>query len=211
MNRKVLVFGATGKTGIKICEQLREHKISHIAFVRKPLENKMVLQNTELIYGNVLNVGDIEKAFKANVFTDIVIALGSRDLKNTKIRSTGTKNIVEVLSKLSINCKIHVISALGVGESWAQLDWFGKLICKVLINNTMKDHAAQEEIVINSTYKYHILRPVGLTDGDLTGKTLNQTQGFLPNNQISRADVAKYLVESLINEKIGFSSICKSN
>jgi len=211
MNRKVLVFGATGKTGIKICEQLNESKISHVAFVRNHPENKTVLQNTELIYGNVLNEADIVNALKANAFTDIVISLGSRDFKNTNIRSAGTKNILEVLNKLSINCKIHVISALGVGESWAQVDWFGKLICKVLIRNTMKDHEAQEKIVINSNFKFHILRPVGLTDGELTGKTLNQTQGFLPSNQISRADVAKYLVDNLRNDKIGFSSICKAN
>jgi hypothetical protein len=211
MKKKVIVFGATGKTGNKICEQLNENEIQNIAFIRKGSEEKIKSKNTELFYGNVLNKEDIEKAFLANEFTDVVISLGSRDLKKSSIRSKGTKNIVDILNKLSINCKIHVISALGVNNSWNQLNWFGKLICKVLINSTMKDHGLQEEIVVNSSQKFHIIRPVALTDGMPTGKILNKTEGFLPNNDITRADVAIYLVDGIITEKTGFSSICKEN
>jgi len=200
MNRKVIVFGATGSTGIKICEQLSEYKILHYAFVRKCSESKIKVQNTELIIGNVLNSEDIENAFKSNEFTDVVISLGSRDLKKTNIRSEGTKSIVEAMNKLSIKCKIHIVSALGVGESWSQMNWFGKLFCKILISNSMKDHGIQEEIVVKSSQKFHIIRPVGLTDGELTGKILNHTEGLMPNNQISRADVARYLVDSLAND-----------
>lgn len=211
MNRKVIVFGATGNTGVKICEQLQEYKIPHFAFVRKGSENKIVSQNTGLIFGNVLNSEDIENAFKTNEFTDVVICLGSRDLKKTQIRSQGTKNIVEVLNKLSIKNKIHIISALGVGNSWQQLNWFGKLICKILISNTMNDHTIQEETITKSSFEFHIIRPVGLTNGELSGKVLNQTEGMMPSNQISRADVARYLVENMVNNKVGFSSICASN
>lgn len=211
MKKKVIVFGATGKTGNKICEQLNENEIQHTAFIRKGSEEKIKSKNTALFYGSVLNEEDIEKVFLANEFTDVVISLGSRDLKKSYIRSKGTRNIVDVLNKLSINCKIHVISALGVNNSWDQLNWFGKLICKVLINSTMKDHGLQEDIVVNSSQKFHIIRPVGLTDGIATGKILNQTEGFLPNNDITRADVAKYLVDGIITEKTGFSSICKGN
>jgi hypothetical protein len=211
MNKKVIVFGATGKTGQEICKQLNEREIQHTAFIRKGSEEKIKSKNTLLLFGNVLNELEIESVLKTNEFTDVVISLGSRDLKNSNIRSKGTINIVDALNKLSINCKIHVISALGVNESWNQLNWFGKLICKVLINSTMKDHGLQEEAVVNSSQKFHIIRPVGLTDGMPTGKILNQTEGFLPNNDIARADVAKYLVDSLIADKTGFSCICKGN
>lgn len=208
MNRKVIVFGATGNTGIQICEQLHACSIPHAAFVRCGSENKMVLENTELIVGDALQCEDIENAFKTNEFTDVVICLGSRDLKKTHIRTEGSKNIVDVLNKLSIKCKIHVVSALGAGNSWSQLNWFGKLICKILISNTMNDHTAQEAVITKSSHEFHIVRPVGLTDGKLSANVLNQTQGLMPSNQISRADVALYLVESMLLNKTGFSSIC---
>jgi hypothetical protein len=57
-------------------------------------------------------------------------------------------------------------------------------------------------------YKYHIIRPVGLADGDGSAQIHNITKGFLPSNKISRADVAKYLVDNLKVDKQGFSSIC---
>jgi|GEM_PF-830337 uncharacterized protein YbjT (DUF2867 family) len=209
-NKIALVFGASGKTGQQICKKLNESVVRNFAFVRKGSEEKIESKKTEFIFGNVLNLNDIEQAIKAHQFTDVVIALGSRDLKKSFIRSTGTRNIVEVLNKLSIKYKIHVISALGVRESWSQVNWIGKLICKLFISSTMKDHGLQEDIVVNSSQKFHIIRPVGLTDGVETGKILNKTEGFMPSNIIARADVAKYLVDSMLADKNGFSSICKS-
>ncbi len=208
-NRKVIVFGATGKTGQQICQKLSVNDIQHFAFVRQGSEEKIKTQTTKLIFGNVLDKDDIEPAFMANHFTDVVIALGSRDLRKSDIRSKGTKNIIDVLNKLSATCKIHVVSALGVGESWTQLNWFSKLICKVLISNAMKDHELQEETIVNSGFEFHIIRPVGLTDGLATGKIIIQNSGILPNNTISRSDAAQYLVDSLLSDQSGFSSICK--
>lgn len=209
MNKKVIIFGATGKTGIKICEQLQELQIPHSALVRKGSEAKITTKDTNLVSGNVLHKEDVENALKSDNYTDVIIALGSRDLKKTLIRSDGTKNIVDALSKLSQKSKIHVISALGVGKSWSQLNWFGKLICKVLISNTMTDHNIQEEIVTSSSLEFHIVRPVGLTDGELSGNVICKNEGTMPSDKISRADVALYLVESMVDNKSGFSSICK--
>jgi nucleoside-diphosphate-sugar epimerase len=211
MNKTFIEFGATGVTGQKICEQLSERKIQHCAFVRKGSDEKITSKNTQVMYGNVLNEQDIENLLKTHECTDVVIALGSRDLKKSNIRSEGTKNIVDALNKRTIKSRIHVVSALGVRDSWNQLNWFGKLLCKVLLKNTMNDHEIQEKVVIESNNPYHIVRPVGLTDGMATGNIINQTEGFLPNNDISRADVAKYVVDSLLAEKTGFSSICKGN
>jgi hypothetical protein len=211
MNKKVIVFGATGKTGQNICEQLSDREIQNTAFVRMGSEEKIKSKNTELVYGNVLNEEEVENIFKTNEFTDVVIALGSRDFKKSNIRSKGTKNIIDVMNKLGTNCKIHIVSALGVNDSWNQLSWFNKLICKILIKNAMNDHGLQEDIVKNSAQKFHIIRPVGLTDRIAIGKVINQTEGFLPYNDISRADVAKYIVDNLLADKTGFSSICKGN
>jgi len=210
MDKKVVVFGASGKTGIQICEQLQEKSIPHFAFVRKGSENKIGTKNTELLWGDVLNPQDVETVIKEHHFTDVVITLGSKDLKNNQIRSTGTKNIVNALKKHSAQATVHVISALGVGNSWPQLNWISKLISKVLLKNTMNDHALQEEIITQYTQNFHIIRPVGLSDGQGTGKIWVQEQGKMPSYQVSRADVAQYLVDSLLSGKKGFSSVCKT-
>ncbi len=105
--------------------------------------------------------------------------------------------------------KIHLISALGVGESWSQLKWHAKLLSNVLLKSVMNEHRIQEKLVTSSPYPYHIIRPVGLKDGESVGDVHVQSEGFLPSNTIKRADLAKYLVESMIESKDGISAVCQ--
>jgi len=211
MNRNVIVFGATGKTGIAICRELKEKKIPYSVFVRKKSSSKILHSSIRIKKGDVLNTEDVEGVFQNEVFTDVIIALGSKDLKSDSIRSKGTKHILEALTKNKSNSFIHVISALGIGESWNQLKWHGKLISKLLIKSTMNDHTEQEKLVRNSSNPYHILRPVALKDGEATGEIHVQNEGFLPSNSIKRADVAKFLVESLLENKEGINGICQKS
>lgn len=210
MKRNIIVFGATGKTGSHVCKELNTKNIKHAVFVREASAEKLSASSAKIIAGDVLDVNDVEQAFQEELFTDVIIALGSKDLKNSKIRSTGTKHIINVLNKKqSTTTSIHVVSALGVGDSWNQLNWLGKLICNLLIKNTMKDHASQETFVLNSGFPFHIIRPVGLKDGDAIGRVHVQNEGILPSSSIKRADVADFLVTSLLDNKRGVSGICQ--
>jgi hypothetical protein len=210
MEKKIIVFGASGKTGIEICKQLAIAELYHIAYIRKGSEFIEKTPFTEFRFGNVLDKANVEDILKSFQPTDIIISLGSRDLKSSNIRTLGTQNIIDSLISLSLNSKLHVISALGVGESWSQLNWLNKIICKLLIKNAMIDHENQEKVVINSQQKFHIIRPVGLKDGEATGNVLVQTTGYPPYNDIRRSDVANYLTRCLISNYTGFSSICKA-
>ncbi len=210
MGRKVIVFGATGNTGIEICKELTRLGIQHSAFVRKGSESKVTTGLTEIISGDVLQMKDVEKGIISHDFTDIIIALGSRDLKGGNVRSTGTKNIVDTLKSNSLNIKIHAISAHGVGESWGRLKWYEKLVSKLFIAQTMKDHELQETAIKQNTADYHIIRPVALKDGAATEKVYSSSNGSLPNGSIMRADVAKFLVQSMTEDTSGTSSVCNS-
>lgn len=208
MSKKVIVFGATGNTGVQICKALESHSIIHSAFVRENSASKIDSKSTEILLGSVLDSTQVSTIFKEQSFTDVVIALGSKDLKSSGIRSKGTKNIVDAIQNSGQQCHLHVISAMGIGESWSQLKWHAKLISKLLIKSTMNDHTEQEKIIKSSTFPYHIIRPVGLKDGAATGNTHVQNEGYLPSNSIQRSDLAEYIVSSLLNDKTGVSGIC---
>lgn len=209
MNRKIIVFGATGKTGQLICKALASKNMTVNAFVRKSSAHKIEGMGCHVITGDAMNAKDVHQALSEGGFSDIIIALGSKDLKGSGIRSNGTKNILTALEKTADKPVIHVISALGVGESWAQLNWLGKLISNLLIKNTMNDHNGQEALIMNHSFPYHIVRPVGLKDGEAKGGVHVQNEGSMPSNFIQRSDVATFLVESLIENKTGVSGICQ--
>lgn len=209
MERNIIVFGATGKTGIEITKELDSKQIKHTVFVREVSKGKITNSSTPKILGDVLNLEEVEVTFKNETFTDVIISLGSKDFKSTMIRSIGTGNIVNALAKNQSKTTIHVVSALGVGESWNQLKWHAKLISNLLIKSTMNDHTAQEDIIIKSTIPYHIIRCVGLKDGETKGDVHVQNTGFLPSNSIQRADVAKFIVKSMLEGKTGINGICQ--
>jgi putative NADH-flavin reductase len=209
MNRNVLVFGATGKTGSHICKVLESKTISYSVFVREGSQDKLANKSVNIQYGDVLNAQDVKNAFKDSVFTDVIIALGSKELKSTDIRSRGTKHIIDAMGASQSEARIHVISALGIGDSWNQLVWHAKLISNLLIKSSMIDHGKQEEYVKNSSFSYHILRPVGLKDGQATGNVKVQNEGFPSSSSIQRADVANFLVDGLLENKTGISAICQ--
>jgi len=209
MNRNIIVFGATGKTGQHICKELESGNLTYSVFVREESTKKIENSSVKIKLGNVLNTEDVQLAFDNESFTDVIISLGSKDLKGTGIRSIGTKNIIEALNSTQSKSHIHIISALGVGESWTQLNWFAKLISNLLIKRTMSDHNEQERYVMSNSLPYHIIRPVGLKDGSSEGGVHVQNEGFLPSNSIQRADLAEFLVKSLLENKIGVSGICQ--
>ena len=210
MNKKIIVFGATGNTGIEICKELNSQGIEHTAFVRKGSESKVSSNLTGIISGDVLQKKDVENGILNHGFTDIIIALGSRDLKGGNVRSTGTKLIIDTLKSNSLNIKIHAISAHGVGDSWKQLKWYEKLISKLFIGKTMEDHELQESTIKQSPAGYHIIRPVALKNGVATDNIYSSPTGSLPKGSITRADVAKFLVKSMIDGISGVNSICNS-
>ena len=209
MNRNIIVFGATGKTGQLICKELELNNLTYSVFVREQSANKIESTEVKIKSGNVLNAEDVQLVFDKESFSDVIIALGSKDLKGSGIRSIGTKNIIGALNSTHSKSHIHAISALGVGESWTQLNWFAKLISNLLIKSTMTDHNKQEKYLKSNSLPYHIIRPVGLKDGDSKGEVHVQNEGFLPSNSIQRADVAKFLVKNLLENKTGVSGICQ--
>lgn len=203
----VIVFGATGKTGNQICQQLDSNKIKYSAFVRESSVQKISSNMMDVIKGDVLRKQDVEMALREKTFTHIVISLGSKSLRDS-VRSDGTRNILEAMKTTGTVATVHVVSAFGVGDSWGQMKWSSKLLTRILLKSVMQDHDKQEQIVTNSPFKYHIVRPVGLKDTDPKGSVHIQSEGFLPGNTISRADVAIFLIESMMKGELGVFAIC---
>ncbi len=211
MNRKVIVFGGSGKTGQCLLAELVKRKIHTSAFVRRGSVAKITIPTLPVFEGDVLDSNEVNKVFIKEKFTDVVIALGSKDLKATMIRSKGTQNIIDALKWNDSKVHLHVLSALGIRESWSQLQWYNKLISNWLIKPTMNDHTAQEECAVGSGLPFHITRPVALKDSARTEKIHKQNEGFLPRNSISRADVAWFMVNGIETETHGVSSICSGS
>jgi putative NADH-flavin reductase len=197
---KVVVFGATGKTGKEIIQQALEHGHEVSAFIRETsrlaFENGDVALEGQLriVSGDVFDYNAVKQAIKGQ--EAVICALGSNSLSKTTVRSQGTTNIVQAMEEECVD-RLIVVSAMGTGESWSSLSFINKLFYATLLYSSRQDHEAQEAVVKKSNLSWTIVRPSGLTDGVLTGTYAIGENIKGESSRIARADVAHAIVKEL--------------
>jgi putative NADH-flavin reductase len=197
---KILIFGASGGTGVQLVEQALQQGHSVTAFVRNPEKLQSKDSNLKVIQGDVMDLVTVQQAIYGQ--DAVMCSIGSPANKNGTVRSTGTKNIVVAMEKAGIR-RFVCQTSLGYGDSREVLDrtpfYFKYIIVPFILRKGFADHALQENHVRNSRLDWIIVRPGNLTDGKLTGK---YKHGFLANAKdikvkISRADVAHFMLRQL--------------
>ena len=159
---KLVVFGASGKTGTHIVEQtLAEgHEVS--AFVRDVLKLNIKHENLSTVTGDVLNTKNVEAAIKDQ--DAVLVALGNSTTSKNSLRSEGTRNIISAMQTHKIK-RLIVMTTMGAHESWEQLTFAGKAFFRTMLKHVKADHELQEDYVKSSGLDWTIVRPSGLTDG----------------------------------------------
>lgn len=203
---RIIVFGATGKTGQSFVRQALDegHKIT--AFVRNP--DKIIIKNQglKIVVGSALDRVVVSDAI--NGHDAVVSCLGSDAGRAKSVFLTRmTDNIVEGMKNNDIK-RIVYMSSAGIYKEIPGLT--GKIVLYML-RNQLEDHKNATDIIINSNLDYTIARPMGLIDGPKT-KAYRKTIVGVPKGglEITREDVASFLLQSLtnnehINETVGLA------
>lgn len=204
---KIIIFGATGTIGKHLVEQSLGKGYEVLAFSRnKDNLNKFNHPSLIKIEGDVLNPKDVQNAIKDQEV--IIIVLGSGSNRKSRVRSEGTKNIIETM-KINGVKRLICQSTLGAGESTGNLNFFWKnIMFGWFLKQLFLDHELQEEYVRNSGLDWTIVRPAAFTDGE---KKENYRHGFSSIDKsvklkISRADVADFILKQLDSSVYLFKS-----
>lgn len=195
----VLIFGATGATGRCLVEQALVFGHNVTAFARNPSAIAEGHDRLSVVRGDVLEPASIEAAM---VGQDAVLcALGVKSRSATTVLSTGMKNIIAIMEKSGTR-RIVCESSLGVGDSKDQTDFvFGKIIIPLILKGVFEDKERQERELRQSNLDWVIVRPARLTNGSQKGGYRVVTDKAKVGIQISRADVAAFMLEQLTNEQ----------
>ncbi len=195
---RLAIFGATGGTGLEVTRQALERGHSVRVLVRNPNRMPLVNQNMRIVMGNVL---DAESVRKTLLGADAVInCLGQNSIfRNTGVVSQGTRQILAVMKEMGLR-RIVITSSFGVGESRVQASLWQRVVFSTLLRAPYADKEIMEPEVRASGLDWTLLRPVGLTNGPLTGRVRIHT-GATRRFQVSRADVAQQLLRA-VEEKL---------
>lgn len=197
---KLIVFGATGGTGKHIVEQALEQGHVVTAFVRDPSKVDIMHSNLTIAKGDIMNVATIIPAMQGQ--EAVLCAIGAPANKTGKIRSDGTKNILQAMKATGVK-RLICQTSMGYGDTKKFLDQtpfiFKYIIVPFILKKAFADHAVQEEYIKQSQLDWTIARPANLTDDARTG---NYKHGFPVTEKklkmkISRADVADFMLKQL--------------
>ena len=207
---KILVLGATGRTGKLILEEALNKDYEVNCLVRKPKKIKKNHKNLKILKGSPEQISDLENAIKD--CKGIIRALNiSRklDFPWSKLRTPPTflsdvmKNIISFTYKNGLE-RIVVCSAWGVAETEKEIPvWFNWFIKNSNIGVAYKDHERQENELKKSKLDWTIVRPTGLTNFKKEKKIIESYNNEpKPKLTISRKNVAKFMVNALKREEL---------
>ncbi|WP_462320347.1 NAD(P)-dependent oxidoreductase [Halochromatium sp.] len=193
---KIALFGATGGTGRQVLNQGLEKGYAFRALARSPDALEQV-QGLEIIAGDVRDSAAVERCVTG---TDTVICVLGSHGGAEPIEAEGTKQIIDVMRALGVK-RLIAVTSLGVGDSREQVPAFFRVIMQLTLKKIMAAKEAQEQLIRGSGLDWTIVRPGGLTDGPATGSYLSGTDKSIKATRISRADVADFVLQQLVDTR----------
>lgn len=207
---KILILGATGRTGKLILSEALKQGFEINCLVRKPDKIKVNHSDLKIYKGSPEVISELKRAIKG--CDAIISALNisrKSDFPWSKLRTPKTflsdvmKNIISLTEK-NKNVRIVVCSAWGVADTQKEIPfWFNWFIRNSNIGVAYKDHERQENLLKSSNLSWTIVRPSGLINLKKKQKIIESYQNEpRPKITISRKSVAEFMVNALSNEKL---------
>jgi putative NADH-flavin reductase len=195
---KIVVFGASGKTGSLLVDEALKSGHNVIAYVRKPESIKSDHPNLKVVAGYL---NEKEKLKSVISGSDACIStLGGASLtKHSPEIIEGINNIVSIMEEESVTRFIY-LSSFGAGDSRKYMPQpIRFLIADIMLLVPLADHNTNESRITKSQLQWTIVRPGGLTDGAKTG---NMKHGHVETKlkgsiSISRSNVAVFLLNQV--------------
>jgi uncharacterized protein YbjT (DUF2867 family) len=193
--RNVIVFGATGKLGTEIVEELRSHGDRVTAFVR-PTSNRSRLEplGVSFVVGDVMEPASVRSALEGAQFDTAIATLA--DMSVPGLDREGNVNVIDAAAAAGVK-RFVFISTIGAGDSYES----APLISRLLLSKILPEKTAAEEHLRASGLEFTVVRPGGLPPGVVaTGRGIVSenpaTMGF-----IKRPDLARLVLSVLYDER----------
>lgn len=182
--KKIIIFGATGRTGLVTTEYAIKNGFEVSVFIRDPAKLPSELKPHKIFIGDVLNPEKVDSAIEGH--DAVIVTLGTRtDLGPTTMLSEGLKNIIQGMVKHKIKRISCCISAF--------LFWERSKVPEMYIPLT-EDHERMLNVLKSSDREWIAVLPPHITDEPSTATYI------LKNNSPFGRMISKYhLAEIMVN------------
>ncbi|CAG2171056.1 unnamed protein product [Oppiella nova] len=191
--KKVVIFGATGNTGLATVQSALNKGYEVTAFVRDPQKLPANIKPTHTVVGDATNRSDVDRALQGQ--EGVIVVLGTRnDLSATTALSDGTRNIVESMTAHNIQ---RIACCLSSFIFWERT----KIPERILPVHT--EHERMLEILKGSDRQWIAVCPPHIEDNPARGGYTLKLDGAV-GRSITKYDLGDILVDSLTSDdKVG--------
>lgn len=199
---KLIVFGATGRTGPHLVHQALERGHQVTAVARDPSRISLEHEALTTVKADVTSVEALRPLLYGQ--DAVLSALGARRNREAGIVAQASRAVVSAM-KESGTRRILVVSAAPVGPSPKGEKFAIRFLLTPLVRLAFApqyaDLAEMEEELAASGLDWTVVRPPRLLDGPGTGTYRSALGSNVPNGtSITRADLARALLDMLTND-----------
>lgn len=189
---KLLVLGATGKTGREIVAQGLARGATITALVRSPEKLRVEDPRLEVVTGSPLDKSSLDQVMAGK---DAVLSvIGHTDLKASNLVTEGADALAQAMRGRVR--RLVIISSTLVGPGGGFLTRIPRLITR----HALRDSAQMERVIEQQAgLDWTILRLVRLTSGDLSPYHLFDDEPPAVSPSVSRATVASCMLDLAVN------------
>jgi len=206
---KILILGATGRTGRLIVEEALKQGYDLNILVRDKNKISFSSKSIKVYQGTPARRADLAAAMQGcDVIVSALSIARASDAPWSKLItaknfiSESMKNVIAEAGPQNLK-RLITISAWGVGETKKEVPfWLRWLINYTNLRPVYAEHESQEKLLANSNLNWTAVRPVALNDSNKI-KTLKVSFNNFPKPslQISRQSVAKFIVDIIKTDK----------
>lgn len=194
---KIVVFGASGRTGLQVVQHALAAGHAVTALARTPAKIPIEHPSLRIVEGDAMESAAVEAAIAGQ--EAVISVLGPTRPPVPGMMETAAKNIVAAMKKHHVR---RLVSTTGAGVRDPQdrpglMDRLMKGLLALLAGEVLMDSAANVNVIQDSDLEWTIVRFPRLVDGPRTGKARAGYLGRDSGNRISRLDAAEFILKEL--------------
>lgn len=200
MAERILIAGASGRTGVLLTRLALERGFTVTALIRAGDSMAIEDPGLRVVTGDVLQPETLPAALTG---VDVVISLlAPRPRRNGRVYIEGTRNLADAAVAAGVR-RLIAVSAEGAGVEGSLLPLGYRLVRRIpVVARLYPDIARMEhELAARTDIAWTVVRPAILTNGAATGRYRMVEGPVVPGGlRLSRADLAACLLRIALDD-----------
>ena len=203
MTAPIVIMGATSGIGAMALEEARSAGLWVRAFARSADKIRSE-ESVEPVVGDARSPRDVSSVLEGA--RAVIYALGIKERlamlweKETLFSET-TQVLLKAMAANDVS-RLIAVTGYGAGRSRDAMSVVERIGHRTILGGPYRDKDRQEELIMDSTANWTIVRPVILTNGAKTGRAKALIDpSHWHNGIVSRKDVASFLIRAIDDEQ----------